>query len=221
MLLKRDGIEQESSCWGVDLQADAAQGAPDTEPYGAALPSVDDHFRCSKGLKVLLLRMTRDPDLAKDLAQDVMESVLLAIRARRVQSVQALPAYVHACARNLVFANARRARRTVLDKSTDMIEADATPLDNYEKRELAALAQIVLAELPTDRDRGLIRGFYIDGQSKQALMQIWQLDRDHFDKVLSRARLRMRELMHEKLNRSTGAVSAIADLRVLPRHGDQ
>jgi len=165
--------------------------------------------------------MTRDPDLAKDLAQDVMESVLLAIRARRVQSVQALPAYVHACARNLVIANARKARRTVLDNSADVVVADATPLDNYEKRELAALAQIVLAELPTDRDRGLIRGFYINGQSKQALMQIWQLDRDHFDKVLSRARLRMRELMHEKLNRSAGAVSAIADLRVLPRHGDQ
>ena len=203
------------------MQANAAQGTPDTEPYGAALPSVDDLFRCSKGLKVLLLRMTRDPDLAKDLAQDVMESVLLAIRARRVQSVQALPAYVHACARNLVIANARKARRTVLDNSADVVVADATPLDNYEKRELAALAQLVLAELPTDRDRGLIRGFYINGQSKQALMQIWQLDRDHFDKVLSRARLRMRELMHEKLNRSAGAVSAIADLRVLPRHGDQ
>ena len=203
------------------MQADAAQGAQDTELDDATLPSVDDLFRCSKGLKVLLLRMTRDPDLAKDLTQDVMENVLLAIRARRVHSVQALPAYIHACARNLVFANARKARRTVLDNSADMIEADATPLDNYEKRELAALAQKVLAELPTDRDRSLIRGFYIEGQSKQALMQTWQLDRDHFDKVLSRARLRMRELMHEKLNLSTGAVSAVADLRVLHRHGDQ
>ena len=203
------------------MQADAAQGAQDTELDDGALPNVDDLFRCSKGLKVLLLRMTRDPDLAKDLTQDVMESVLLAIRARRVHSVQALPAYIHACARNLVFANARRAHRTVLDNSADIIESDATPLDHYEKSELAALAQKVLAELPTDRDRSLIRGFYIDGQSKQALMQTWQLERDHFDKVLSRARLRMRELMHEKLNHRTGAVSAVTDLRVLQRHGDQ
>ena len=203
------------------MQADAAQGAQDTELGDGALPNVDDLFRCSKGLKVLLLRMTRDPDLAKDLTQDVMESVLLAIRARRVHSVQALPAYIHACARNLVFANARRAHRTVLDNSADIIESDATPLDHYEKSELAALAQKVLAELPTDRDRGLIKGFYIDGQSKQALMQTWQLDRDHFDKVLSRARSRMRELMHEKLNHRTGAVSVVADLRVIQRHGDQ
>ena len=82
-----------------------------------------------------------------------MESVLLAIRARRVHSVKALPAYIHACARNLVFANARRAHRTVLDNAADMIETDATPLDHYEKRELAALAQKVLAELPTDLSR--------------------------------------------------------------------
>ena len=203
------------------MQADATQGAQDTELGEASLPSVDDLFRCSKGLKVLLLRMTRDPDLAKDLTQDVMESVLLAIRARRVHSVQALPAYIHACARNLVFANARRAHRTVLDNAADMIESDATPLDHYEKRELAALAQKVLAELPTDRDRSLIRGFYIEGQSKQTLMQTWRLDRDHFDKVLSRARLRMRELMHEKLNHGISTVSAVAGLRVLHRHGDQ
>lgn len=203
------------------MQADAAQGAEDIEFGDAALPSVDDLFRCTKGLKVLLLRMTRDPDLAKDLTQDVMESVLLAIRARRVHSVQALPAYIHACARNLVYANARKAQRTLLDNAADMIETDGTPLDHCEKRELAALAQKVLTELPTDRDRSLIRGFYIEGQSKQTLMQTWQLDRDHFDKVLSRARLRMRELMHEKLNHDTGAMSAVADLRVLHRHGDK
>ncbi len=203
------------------MQADAAPSAQDTERVDAERPSVDDLFRCSKGLKVLLLRMTRDPDLAKDLSQDVLESVLQAIRAGRVNSVQALPAYIHACARNLVFANSRQASRTVLDNSVDIVECDATPLDHYEKQELAALAQKVLAELPTDRDRGLIRGFYIEGQTKQMLMQTWQLDRDHFDKVLSRARLRMRELMREKLNHSAGSVSAVEDLRVLHRHGDQ
>jgi len=203
------------------LQADAAQGAQETELGDAVLPSVDDLFRCSKGLKVLLLRMTRDPDLAKDLSQDVIESVLIAIRARRVHSVQALPAYIHACARNLVYANARHASRTVLDNSPDLIECDATPLDHCEKQELAAMAQKVLAELPTDRDRGLIRGFYIEGQTKQMLMQTWQLDRDHFDKVLSRARLRMRELMHEKLQQNAGKVSAVAGSRVIRGHGDR
>jgi RNA polymerase sigma factor (sigma-70 family) len=181
----------------------------------ATLPTDEDLFRCSKGLKIILLRMTRDPDLASDLCQDVLETVLQAIRAQRIQSVQALPAYLHACAKNIVMANARRAQRLVLDNDADAISPDATPLDHCEKAELCALAQKVLSELGSERDRALIQGFYVDGLSKQALMQTWQLDRDHFDKVLSRARLRMRELMSEKLQGKRESKSGAPESRVL------
>ena len=204
---------------GASLQADAsAQGALESEHVDAALPTVDDLFRCSKGLKIILLRMTRDVDLANDLTQDVLENVLSAIKARRVKSVQALPAYLHACAKNMVIATARRAKRIVLDNDADLIDCDNTPLDNFEKAELGVLAQRVLAELPSERDRALIQGFYVEGQSKLALMQAWQLEKDLFDKVLSRARLRMRELMHEKLNSKAGAVSGVAGLHVVTKH---
>ncbi len=206
---------------GASLQADAsAQSAQDLDHDEANLPTVADLFRCSKGLKVILLRMTRDPDLASDLTQDVLESVLGAIKAKRVKSAGALPAYVHACAKNMVIANARRASRIVLDNDVEAISADATPLDTYEKAELAALAGQVLAELNSERDRALIRGFYVDGQTKQALMLAWNLDKDHFDKVLSRARLRMRELMHEKLAGRAGAVSGVTGLHLVAKYGD-
>jgi hypothetical protein len=77
----------------------------------------------------------------------------------------------------------------------------------------------VLAELHSERDRALIRGFYVDGQTKPALMLAWNLDKDHFDKVLSRARLRMRELMHEKLASKAGAVSGVTGLHLVSKHG--
>jgi len=207
---------------GASLQADAlAQGALESEHENCALPTVEDLFRCSKGLKIILLRMTRDPDLANDLSQDVLENVLSAIKERRIRSVQALPAYLHACAKNMVIANARRAGRIVLNNELDLIDSDNTPLDNFEKAELASMAQRVLAELPSERDHALIHGFYIEGKSKQALMQAWQLESDHFDKVLSRARLRMRELMHEKLKCRVSSVSGIAGLHVVTKYKAQ
>jgi RNA polymerase sigma factor (sigma-70 family) len=200
---------------------DVAQGTQDVEQQDATMPSVDDLFRCSKALKILLLRMTRDADLAKDLTQDVLEHVLQAIRERRVHSVQALPGYIHTCAQRMVFAHSRKANRLVLDNAADIIEIDATPLDAYAKHQLAEMAQQVLAELSSERDRGLIYGFYVQGKSKQALMQQWQLEKDLFDKVLSRARARMRELMHEKLNQNTNKASVLASSRLFKRHGDK
>jgi len=207
---------------GASLQTDAlVKGALDLALEHGRLPTVEDLFRCSKGLKIILLRMTRDPDLANDLSQDVLENVLSAIKEQRVRSVQALPAYLHACAKNMVIANARRAGRVVLDNAVDLIDSDNTPLDHFEKAELAGLAQRVLAEMLSARDHALIHGFYIEGKSKPALMRAWQLESDHFDKVLSRARLRMRELMHEKLNGKPGSVSGIAALHVVTKHKSQ
>jgi RNA polymerase sigma factor (sigma-70 family) len=198
---------------GNELPMDVATGTHHLEK-DTTLPSVDDLFRCSKALKVLLLRMTGDVDLTKDLTQDVLAQVLQAIRERRVHSTQALPGYIHTCARRAVITHSRKTKRVVLDNAADIIETDATPLDAYEKHQFAEMAQQVLAELHSERDRGLIYGFYVEGKTKQALMQLWQLENHLFDKVLSRARIRMRELMHEKLNENTSKASALASSRL-------
>jgi len=207
---------------GASLQTDAlVKAALELALEHGRAPTVEDLFRCSKGLKIILLRMTRDPDLANDLSQDVLENVLSAIKEQRIRSVQALPAYLHACAKNMVIANARQKGRVVLDNAVDLIDSDDTPLDHFEIAELASLAQRVLAEMLSARDHALIQGFYIDGKSKEALMQVWKLRSDHFDKVLSRARLRMRELIHEKSNGKPGSVSGIAALHIVTKHKPQ
>jgi RNA polymerase sigma factor (sigma-70 family) len=193
---------------GAILQTDAtADNIPDTDCEAQIPLTEGDLVRSAKGLRVILLRMTRDLELAKDLTQDILESTMNSIRAGRLIHAGALPSYLYTCAKRAVYAHARRQVPRASDEVLAMIEAGSTPFDHCEQVELAALAQRVLAQLHTERDRALIRDFYISGMSKSALMATWHLDSDHFDKVLSRARGRMRELLQEKLNAGTTDVS--------------
>ena len=80
-----------------------------------------------------------------------------------------------------------------------MQDRQKTPLEQCEEDELRRLARSVLAELPVQRDRDLLVGYYIDGAGKAELMQRLELSADQFDKVLFRARTRMRDRLREKM----------------------
>ena len=89
-------------------------------------------------------------------------------------------------------------------------ERPLTPLEHCEAGELRELALAVVDELSTERDRALIRAYYIDGSSKAELMRTLGLTADLFDRVISRARLRMRERLLAKMNSQPGRVRASA-----------
>ncbi|GMU42793.1 MAG: sigma-70 family RNA polymerase sigma factor [Xanthomonadales bacterium] len=187
----------------------------DTEsPMQGSGASFDALMRCVPGLRALLLRMTRDVEATNDLAQEVTFAAWQAIQAGRLRDAAALPAYALQCARNAALAHARKPRPATFDELPEAesawAERQPTPLECCEEGEIRALARQVLAELPTERDRALIRGFYVDGRGKPELMAEFELGKDQFDRVISRARGRMRELMLEKLNAGKRAVGGSA-----------
>jgi len=177
---------------------------PETKP--AAPPSEADLLGCIPGLQVVLLRLTRNPELTKDLAQEVLISTLKAIRAGRIESVDKLAAYLYTAARHAFFSHVRErpADKQAQIQALDWTQAPPTPLDACVSHELQRMAHAVLEGLSSDRDRALIRGFYMLGKTKTELMQAYDLSRDLFDKVVSRARIRMRMLMDAKLNGNPG-----------------
>lgn len=183
------------------MHADAQESDADPAMDAEIPPTEADLIRCLPGLRVLLLRMTRNPDLSKDLQQDVIESCLRAIRDKRIASASALPAYVHTCAKHAAFSGVRdkSAHQSAPSEALEQIvDGQPGPLELFEQREMADMARSVLSELATKRDRDLLLGFYVAGKSKTELMQEWSLGRDLFDKVISRARQRMCEVMREK-----------------------
>jgi len=202
------------------------QFAPNSQHLAATLahavaPSEADLLRCAPGLRVVLLRLTRDPDLAKDLSQDIMISTLKAIRARTIESLDCLPAYLHTAARNAFYSYVRNQpkARDAQAEVSNWAQPVPTPMDVYETQELRQLAQQVLSEMASERDRALIQAFYVQGRTKLELMQTFDLSRDLFDKVLSRARSRMRDILNEKLNEKRATASGITVSDVHPCGG--
>lgn len=163
-------------------------------------------LRCIPGLKALLLRLTGNVETANELAQDVVFAVILAIRDGRLSDPALVSAYTRQAARNAAAMLARKQKPLLLP--ADAAEREAlwaqrvpTPLEHYETEQLRELARRVLDELPTQRDRDLIIGYYVDGSSKLELMEKLGFDRDQFDRVMSRARGRMRDLFNTQMNK--------------------
>lgn len=178
-------------------------GDPDGQ-YPAGAPTgataIDTALReCLPGLRTLLRRLTGNVDTAHDLAQEVLVIAWKALRDGKLRDPTSLRAYVHQCARHLSGTHARQRSPVSLEELPphvrEWISEAPSPFDLIEQTEMQRLAQQALADLPTARDRELIVGFYIHGKSKLELMQTFALGRDPFDKVLSRARKRMADLV--------------------------
>lgn len=190
---------------------EGASGENDEAGSPAVELSESDVVAGLPGVRAMILRMTRDPTLTNDLTQDVLIAVVVALREGRIRQPAALAAYMHQSARHIVYAAHRKAQPTALAELPEQDESlwrerTLTPLEHCEEDELRRIAHEVLAELPAQRDRDLLVGYYIDGADKSELMQRLELGADQFDKVIFRARSRMRERLREKLCESDGKV---------------
>lgn len=157
--------------------------------------------RFRSGLVLLLRRWTRDGALAEDLTHEALLVVIERLRREPLADPSRLGAFVRGIAHNLMLAGQRRdaRRRTVAvgDQIDDFIDAGADPLDVAARAQEAALVRRVIAELPVARDRELLFRFYIADESKARICVELQLDAVHFNRVLHRARERLRALWLE------------------------
>ena len=60
---------------------------------------------------------------------------------------------------------------------------------------LASRVWDIIEELPTERDREVMRRFYLNEEDKASICADLHLSANHFDKVAFRARQRMRVLL--------------------------
>lgn len=188
---------------GVSSESDAADSPND-------VLSESDVVARLPGVRAMILRMTRDVALTNDLTQDVALAVVVALREGRIRQPEALAAYMHQSARHIVYAANRKPQPVAVaelpDQESLWNDRPRTPLEHCEENELQRIAHEVLAELPTQRDRDLITGAYIEGADKGELMQRLRLTADQFDKVMFRARMRMRDRLREKMASATEVV---------------
>ena len=113
-------------------------------------------------VRTLLVIRSRNPELARDLQQDVMIEALCALRKGQLREAERLGAFVAGIARNLLNSHFRGQMRTPiheeLPEDVPAAVVDDSELESLERRELADKA---IASLETI-DRSILRMTLVD-----------------------------------------------------------
>jgi RNA polymerase sigma-70 factor (ECF subfamily) len=154
------------------------------------------------GLYTLLHRRIRDGNIAQEILNEAVATAIAHSRAGRVSDQNRLAGYVYRVALNL-YRNHRRevanrpgvhATDADIDQLPEQRATDDTAMDSSVMRHVVS----IIASLPTARDREIIKRFYLDEEEKSEICRSMGLSPLHFDRVIFRARQRMRSLMEAK-----------------------
>lgn len=164
--------------------------------------------RYSRGLLVHLRRMTGDPALSDDLHQETFRVVLERLRREELEEPGRLAAFVLRTGRNLFLGAWRKRTRRGEGTSLDGLDGEPEPaIADPAPGQLAAVlrderirrVRQVIGELATPRDRQLLFRFYVAEEERESICADLGLTGPHFNRVLFRARQRLKELLHDTL----------------------
>ena len=154
------------------------------------------------GLYTLLHRRIRDGNIAQEILNEAVATAIAHSRAGRVSDQNRLAGYVYRVALNL-YRNHRReyANRPGVhagDENIDQLPGqratEEVAMDSSVMRHVVS----IIASLPTARDREIVKRLYLDEEEKADICRSMGLSPLHFDRVVFRARLRMRSLLEAK-----------------------
>lgn len=150
----------------------------------------------------ILKKRVQDDDYARDLCQETFRITIERLRKQPLAEPNKLAAFLHSTAGNLCIADSRKALRRQTYADSNYVELFADQSDDQFSgldRDRAALAvRKLLAELDNVRDQRILQRYYIDERDKGDICEELALSDRHFDKVISRARTRFRELIETR-----------------------
>ena len=157
--------------------------------------------RYARPIRLILLKRTGSAQLSNDLCQDTFVVILKKLRAGDLRKPQSLSAFIRQTAVNISIDHFRREKRYVhQDDGTISLhhshrDHKARGIDSQTTR---AVLENTLDQLSVSRDREILRRFYLADEDKMTICMDLKLSATHFDRVLYRAKKRMRELIVQK-----------------------
>ena len=158
-------------------------------------------YRDYPGLRALILRRVRDPEVAADILQDAAVTTLEKLRNGEIAHPENVGGYLYRVALNHL-RNHRRKDRSALSSADALDELPASENDadweNVHEQQWATAARRMLEEMPVARDRDVLVRFYLDDEDREKICRELRLSEEHFNRVIFRARNRFRELIEHR-----------------------
>ena len=150
------------------------------------------------GLRYQLRRLSNDRALSEDLFQDTFKVVLEKVRDGLVREPEKLARFIRKTAQNLYIADyrkkARRSAATHPVKDSVSIDRSEDAHTRMEREQEAKVVRQVIRQMRTERDRHMLFRFYVAQEDKETICADLGIDPQIFNRLLSRARKRFKEL---------------------------
>jgi RNA polymerase sigma-70 factor (ECF subfamily) len=191
-------VTETSAATAVDHGAEAARLVARIQ---AGERAAEEAFvkRYSGGLMAILRVRCRDEELCRDVTQDTLRVVLVRIRDKGLDQPAGLIGFLRGTALNLLANEMRRSEHRLTQTASDWLDQaldeSSDPYDTVEADDLARAVRGVIAGMKVERDRELLWRHYVLEDSKERLCAEFSLSAEHFDRVLHRARQRLKELL--------------------------
>ncbi len=140
---------------------------------------------------------------ADDLVQETLLVSLRRVREGSLDHPERFDGFLYVTALNLQRTHSRTERRQAMgsldDEDEEHLHGSSDPLAEFDMAQRNQMLQSVLASLSQPRDRKLLRRHYLEEADKLETCEILGLDSAHYDRVLFRARQRLRKLLEQWL----------------------
>lgn len=169
--------------------------APNSEPFLSLTVEDLEKMRPRLRFKVCYAVGFYCPDV-DDIVQETIARFLVATREEKIQNTAALGAFLNGICRNVI---SEYRRRNMRDEPMPEVVPEPpakgiAPTDLLDLRQ--AIAQVL--EQLSERDRRILRAFYLEEKSKEEILRDTGLAEENFRVVLFRAKERFRAIYLER-----------------------
>jgi len=186
---------------GTDLDKLSYEELVSQIQAGSGKAELHIYHRFAPGLKNLLNRKCSSPDIAEDVFQETWRVVLEKVRKGDLRQPDRLPAFVHQIARNQVVMYFRKHSDTQeAPDDNELVASGPNPQEAYEANQLQQFVRGIIENLDAPRDREILMRFYIREEDKDDICQDLQLTSQHFNRVIYRAKMRMKSYLVKKMD---------------------
>lgn len=155
--------------------------------------------RYNRAVLAVARQRLRNAEDARDVAQETFVVVLKRLRSEGIDDPRAMAAFVRQTAANLAIGERRKQDRRRTDADSEfvasVIDESGGPLALLEREQIRELVHRLIRDMTVERDRELLWRHYVLAEDKDLLCREFSLSEEHFDRVVHRARHRLRELV--------------------------